>query len=49
MDDAVRRLAEGVVQRDKDLVVVMDVAQLFEHLANRGGTEERQEGTCARS
>lgn len=49
MHDAVRRLADGVVQRDKDLVVVMDVALLFEHLANRGGADERQEATCARS
>ena len=33
MKDIVRRLASAVVQREHDLVVVVDVAGLFEHLA----------------
>jgi purine-binding chemotaxis protein CheW len=35
MHDAVRRLASAVVQRERDLVVVVDVARIVEHLANR--------------
>ena len=38
MHDAVRRLASSVVQRERDLVVVVDVARIVDHLATR--TEE---------
>jgi purine-binding chemotaxis protein CheW len=46
MQDAVRKLASAVVQREKDLVIVVDVALLFEHLAARA--DERREDERAR-
>ncbi len=40
MVDAVRRLSSGVLQRERDLVIMVDVAGLFEHLVGR---DERKE------
>jgi purine-binding chemotaxis protein CheW len=49
MHDAVRSLSEAIVQRERDLLVVIDVSQLFDQVANREGAEERQEAVCVRS
>ncbi|MEN9786531.1 MAG: hypothetical protein RLZZ299_1795 [Pseudomonadota bacterium] len=40
MVDAVRRLAAGVLQRDRDLVIMVDVAGLFEQLVGRDDRKE---------
>ncbi len=48
MDDAVRRLAAAVVQRDRDLVVAIDVPSLFAHLADPGDAPS-EDTTCAPS
>jgi purine-binding chemotaxis protein CheW len=48
MKEAVRRLAGAVVQRERDLVIVIDVALLFGHLAAREG-ELREDASCAPS
>lgn len=49
MLEAVRRLTSGVFHRERDLVLMVDVSQLFEVIANGGKPEERQETPCARS
>lgn len=49
MHEAVRRLTAGVYHRERDLVLMVDVAQLFEVIANGGKLEERQETPCGRS
>ncbi len=41
MQESIRKLANAVVQRDSDLVVVLDVPQLFDHVTARSGNEER--------
>ncbi len=46
LHDAVRKLACAIVQREKDLVLVVDVEQLFDQL---GAREDRKEDACARS
>ena len=39
MQEAIRKLASAVVQRDSDLVIVLDVAQLFDHVTARSGND----------
>lgn len=48
MKDAVRRLASAVVQRERDLVILIDVGLLFAQLGTREG-EGPEETTCAPS
>ena len=43
MHDAVRRLTSGIVQREHDLIIVIDVSGLFERVADAGESAPHSE------
>lgn len=45
LNDVARRFADGIVQRERDLVMVVNVEQLFDR---SGARDERKEDTCTR-